>query len=146
RQKRWLETLDRRFFREQYDARRLLREIADEIREGHSLEDEAARVTIRLESTLHPSFAALLVRQATESFFRVCSAAPAQSSPVVLKKDSKVCSLLRLFGKPIDMAQADMGWLRQQLPREELELLRETGVDLLVPVTTEPQNTEMLLV
>ena len=44
KRKSWLEALDRRFFRDQYDARWLLREIAEEVRGARSLEEEAPRV------------------------------------------------------------------------------------------------------
>src|SRR5208283_443349 len=44
RRERWLGALDRRFFRERYDAHRLLRETAEDIRQGASLEEVAPSV------------------------------------------------------------------------------------------------------
>jgi hypothetical protein len=63
---KWLDALDRRFFREHYDARRLLREVVEEIHLAKTFEQEAPRVVTRIEAALHPEFAALLVREPRE--------------------------------------------------------------------------------
>jgi hypothetical protein len=142
----WLETLDRRFFREQYDARRLLCEVVEEVRVARSFEQEAPRVTTRIESALHPEFVALLVSEPQEKFYRILAASPERTGPPPLQKESKLLSLMRLLGKPLEVTQTGTGWLQQQLPHEETEYLRRGRIDLLVPVATDPQRTEVLLV
>jgi len=47
----WLEALDRRFFREQSDARRLLYDVVEEVHVARSFEQEAPQVTTRSESS-----------------------------------------------------------------------------------------------
>ena len=64
RQQRWLDALDRRFFRERYNAQRLLREVADDLLRAASLEPAAPSVLSRIEHAMHPQFVALLVRDA----------------------------------------------------------------------------------
>jgi hypothetical protein len=68
---------DRRFFREHYDARRLLREVVEEVRIAPSFaEEESPRVATRIEAARRPEFVALLVRQPRETFYRTLSAVP----------------------------------------------------------------------
>ena len=75
RRKQWLETLDRRFFRERYDAQRVLREVVREIRQARSFDRVAPRVVARIEAALHPEFAALMVREPRDlSYCRLASA------------------------------------------------------------------------
>lgn len=145
RQQNWLDALDRHFFREHYDARRLLREVVEEIHLAKTFDQEAPRVVTRIEAALHPEFAALLVREPRETSYRTHAAAPAGKNPPPLQKDSKLLALMRLLGKPLEVPQTESGWLQQQLPHEETDFLRQARIDLLVPVATDPQNTEAIL-
>jgi tRNA A-37 threonylcarbamoyl transferase component Bud32 len=141
----WLETLDRRFFRERYDARRILREIVEEVHPARSFEQEAPLVVARIEAALHPQFAALLVCEPREVSYHTLAAAPAGQGPQSLPKGSKLLALVRLLGKPLEVPQTESGWLHQQLPHEETEFLRCARIDLLVPVVVDPRHTEALI-
>jgi len=145
-QRHWLDALDRRFFRERYNAERLLRETVEEIRAATSLEQVAQRVVARIESSLHPEFAALLVRGPEETAYHTLAAAPAGFSPPLMPADSKLVGLLRLLGKPLQIAASDSGWLTQQLPHTDTEFLRQARIDLLVPVSLSTFSREALLV
>ena len=46
----------------------------------------------------------------------------------------------------MEVSQTGTGWLQQQLPHEETEFLRRGRIDLLVPVATDPERTEVFLV
>jgi eukaryotic-like serine/threonine-protein kinase len=144
RQRSWLESLDRRFFREQYDARRLLREVVEEVRATRSFEQEASSVVTRVEAALHPEFAALVACEPDDVFYRTIAAAPSEKIPP-LRKDGKLISLMRLLGKPLVVPQTESGWLQEQLPHEETEFLRRARIDLLIPIATDPQRTQALL-
>lgn len=146
RRQQWLDSLDRRFFREHHDARRLLREVVEEVRLAESLAEMAPRVVVRIEAALHPEFVALLVREPRETSYHTLAAAPSGQGPAPLPGESKLLALVRLLGKPLEVPQTESGWLRQQLPREETEFLRHARIDLLVPVATSPERTEALLV
>ena len=143
---KWLEALDRRFFREQYDARRLLCEVVEEVHQTRNFDQEAPRVVARIESALHSEFVALLVSESREKFYRSLAASPAGTGPPPLQKESKLLSLVRILGKPLEVPQTGTNWLQQQLPHEETEYLRRGRIDLLVPVATGPECTEVLLV
>jgi hypothetical protein len=146
RRQHWLDALDRRFFREQYDARRLLREVVEEVHLAKTFDQEAPLAVARIEAALHPEFAALLVREPDEVSYRTLAASPAGKNPPPLHKNSKLLALMRLLGKPLEVPQTESGWLQQQLPHEETEFLRQARIDLLVPVPTIAQSTEAILV
>lgn len=118
KRRNWLEALDRRFFRERYDARRLLCEVVEEVHVALSFGQEAPQVTARIESALHPEFVALLVSEPREKFYRSFAASPAGTGPPPLPRESKLLSLMRLLGKPLEVPQTGTSWLRQQLPHD----------------------------
>ena len=62
RRRRWLDALDRRFFRERYDARTLLHSVVEEVRRSGSLELAAPLVVKQIERALHPRFVTVLAR------------------------------------------------------------------------------------
>ena len=144
--RKWLESLDRRFFRERYDAQRLLREVVEDVRGAQSFERMAPGVVARIEAALHPEFAALLVREPREPAYRALAVTPAGRQFPALPAHSKLMALVRLLGKPLEMPHTDSGWLQQKLPHEETEFLRQARIDLLVPVAASPERTEALLV
>jgi len=141
----WLEALDRRFFRERYDAQLLLREVVEEVRQAHSFEQIAPRVVGRIETALHPGFVNLLVRGSHEPTYRSLAAAPPGHALPSLPAESKLMSLMRLLGKPVEAPQVSSGWLKEQLPHEETAFLREARIELLVPIATAGDPAEALL-
>ncbi len=140
----WIDAIDRRFFRERYNAQQILREVAEEVRQVPSLDVVASRVVGRLEAALHAEFAALLVRDPGEASYRSLASAPPGVAPPVLEADTKLIGLLRLLGKPLQVSTSDSGWL-QQLPHAETRFLRSARIDLLVPVSFSTTSREALL-
>ncbi len=145
RRKPWLEALDRRFFRERYNAQRLLRDVVGEIREARNLHRVLPRVVARIGSALHPEFVSLMVHEPGMPSYRSLASAPVGLAPPPLAADSKVVALMRVLGKPLETLLADSGWLDRRLPREEVDLLRSSRIDLLVPVATAAGCPEALL-
>ncbi len=146
RRRPWLESLDRRFFRERYNAQRLLREVADEIRGVGPLESAAPRVVARIESALHPEFVSLMLRQPDEPSYRLLASAPAGQALPPFPAESKIVALARVLGKPVETLLADSGWLNRRLPPEEIDAVRRARIDLLVPVPSTPGGPDALLV
>ena len=142
----WLEALDRRFFRERYDAQRLLREVVEEVREERSFERVAPHVVARIEAALHSEFAGLLVREPGEPNYRSLAMAPAGRALPVLPAESKLMSLVRLLGRPLEMPQTGSSWIGKQLPHEETEFLRRAQIELLVPISAAADRREAMLV
>jgi hypothetical protein len=139
---RWLEHLDRHFFRERYDAERLLRDVVRQVHEAATFEQAARRVIARIESALHPEFVALLLRDSPLTGYRMPAAAPASLAPLPMAPDSKLMALLRLLGRPLELSLTTSGWLVQQLPHHEVESIRQAHLDLLVPIPTAPGRAE----
>ena len=145
RRRSWLEAIDRRFFREHYDAQRLLREVVEEVRGAASFERVAPRVGARIEAALHPEFVALLVRDPREPMYRTIAAAPVGQAPPSLIAESKLVSLMRVLGKPLDISSAESSWLSQQLPHQEADFVRQARIDLLIPIAMSLERKEALL-
>lgn len=145
RRKPWLEALDRRFFRERYNAQRLLRDVVEEIRGAKDLHRVSPRVVARFESALHPEFVSLMVREPGMPSYESWASAPASQAPPPLAADSKIVAMARVLGKPLEVL-ADSGWLEQPLPHAERDFFRRARIDLLVPIAIPPGHMEALLV
>lgn len=145
RRREWQEKLDRRFFREQYNAQQILREIAEEIRQSSSLQQAAPRVVARVESALHAEFAALLVHDPGTAEYRCLASAPAGLAPAALGAGSKLVGLVRVLAKPLRVSLTDTTGLVQELPKSDTEFLRQSRIDLLVPVAVAGGGREAML-
>ena len=143
--RRWGEAIDRRFFREHYDARRLLRGIAEEARQAGSFSRAAQGIVTRIERALHPQFAALMQRLPDETAFRTLASAPAGQAPPVLPSESRWIESLRALGKPMGVMPGDTNRLRQQLPDQEIEFVHRSRIELFVPIAMSPGHDEALL-
>jgi hypothetical protein len=143
RQKTWLAALERRFFREQYDARQILGAVVDEVRRGDRFEAVAPNVISRVERALHPEFAALVLREPGAGEYRVV--ASTGTSPPPLPGASKLVSLVRLLGKPVEVAPGESGWITRQLPPDESDFVRRARIEWLFPICLGEEKTEALL-
>ena len=143
--RRWLDAIDRRFFRERYDAQRLMLKVMEEVRHAPGLQSVAPQVVAQIEAALHPEYVALLVREAGDPLYRTLASVPAGGIPLSLSGTSKVAALVRLLGKPLEVGSGQSGWIRQQLPADEAELVLNARAGLLVPVATAPAGPEVLL-
>ena len=143
---KWLSALDRRFFRDKYDAQQLFREIVEEIRRAESLEEVAPRVVGRVAEALHTQGCGLLVRKPGESAYRIVAAAPPGSLSTDLPATNRLIPLVRMLECPVPITQAGTGWLGQQLPQVDKEFLQKARIEMLVPVALKEGSTEALLV
>jgi len=143
---KWLSALDRRFFRDKYDAQQLFREIVDDIRRADSVEEVAPRVVGRVADALHTQGCGLLVRRPGESVYHIVAAAPAGSLSTDLPATNKLIPLVRMLECPVPITQAGTGWLGQQLPQVDKDFLQKAHIELLVPVALKEGSTEALLV
>jgi tRNA A-37 threonylcarbamoyl transferase component Bud32 len=144
RRHRWLDAVDRRFFRERYDARRLLQQVVEDIRHAGSLERVGPRVVARIEAALHPEFAALLWHEEHDETFRALASAPTEAPVSPLSVQGKLMALLRALAKPIEVSSGVTSWAHD-LPPDETAQLRQTRIDLLVPVAVGTGAVEVIL-
>jgi hypothetical protein len=143
---KWLAALDRRFFRERYDAQRLLREVLEGVHGAANVDGVAVTVTAKIEAALHPEYVTLLSREAGEPVYRPVAFAPASAAPLRIEADAKLIGILRLLDKPLEIASGESSWLRNQLPPSESQWLRTARVDLIMPVALSSGQRELLLV
>jgi eukaryotic-like serine/threonine-protein kinase len=146
KQSQWMEVLDRRFYREHYNAQHLLLQTVDEIRASSNLAEVAPKAVARIEQALHPEFVSILMREATEPTYRCIASAPPDVYPRGLSAEGKLMSAFRLFAKPLQISLAESGWLKQQLPSEDTNFLRDARIDLMVPIAIAPHGREALMV
>jgi serine/threonine-protein kinase len=138
--------LDRRFFRDKYDAQQLFREIVEDIRRAESVEEVAQQVVGRVAEALHTQGCGLLVRKPGESLYRIVAAAPPGSLSTDLPATNKLIPLVRVLECPVPITQAGTGWVGQQLPQVDKDFLQKAHIELLVPVALKEGSTEALLV
>ncbi len=126
---RALSALDRRFFREQYDARRILNDLVDRCGKSSTIDDLISLVCGEIDRALHLDDITLLVATADGSMLR---GADARIRP--LSMSSGLAFLAEGDSAPfaVDLARADS--MLRRLPAEERAWLADSGFALLVPL------------
>lgn len=135
RREAWLRSIDRRFFRDRYDAQRLLTSIADQVARASSVEAIAPVIAHQIDEALHPTFVTVLRHIPAQSIFAGGSGHVAETTPSQLPSSLTVIAVLTLLRKPLALSLGDTAWVRHQLPLEERALLVKQGIELLVPVS-----------
>ncbi len=134
RRQRWLDALDRRFFRERYDAQRLLHAVVEDVRHSPGLAEAAPLVVDQIARALHPRFVTLLAQETEGEPYEVVAAAPPSVGPVDLAASSKLVALARLLGEPLDLSAAGDGWLASRLSPVETAVVERLGLEMVVPI------------
>jgi hypothetical protein len=129
---RWLTALDRRFFREQYNAQQVLGVTVREVRAARTEEEVAPRIVTQIDLALHPAAVGIFHVHGAEPAYRVL-ASSGMAAPV-LPAGARMCRILQALGKPLEIG--DRSSLRKGLPESELEFLRCANVEWLFPVST----------
>lgn len=124
---RVLEAVDRRFFREQYDSRRILRDLVGGLRQVAGLRELESLVTSEIDRALHTHAAALLVLNARGDHF----VSRLHRSPP-LAVNARLAASLKESGEPLhlNVGGSDL----PALPEAEHAWLIEGGFTLLVPL------------
>ena len=142
RRSTWLEALDRRLFRERYDACQLLRAVASQTRTTKDLRAAAEFMVAQVESALHPEWLAIYHCLAADEQFGIL-AAHGDVAPSWLRRAS-LMDFVRTLKKPLDIDLEPGSWLREHLPEGELEMLRGAAVSLVVPVRVNLSGPEIV--
>ena len=142
----WMASLDRRFFRERYDAHQILRQVVEDVRATARLHTVAPVVVSRMSAAFHSTFVALLVCEPHQRDFHVMAVAPGTTDVPRLTRDSKLVGLVRVLGKPIDFSSSP-DLFDDELPTEDAAAGRATRVDLVAPIVTAaaPQREALLV-
>ena len=129
RARQWL---DQRFFREEYDARKILLSLASRVRFETDPADLATMVVNQLDEALHPLMTAILVSGIDEGRLSPVTVLHGSAEPLPL--EGGLVSMLRWSDEPLEIVLSDPRSPARRLPPEEREWLECTGAVLLVPV------------
>ena len=132
RARRWL---DERFFREEYDARKILLSLASRVRFETNPADLASLVVTQIDEALHPETVAVLVSGVEEG--RLTPVNVLRGSVESLPLDGGLVAMLRWSDEPLEIFSQDPRSPARRLPPEEQEWLECTNVALLVPVVSQ---------
>lgn len=144
--KRLLEWLDRKFFREQYDARRLLLQVVSMIRGGSDMFALSRAALDEIDRALHPQHIALWQldpegEALRRGFFRGSAPADATALPAT----STLALLLSNTDEPLDVHSRQTKVLLARLPEEDRDWLTRNDAHLLVPLLIERHVAGLLL-
>jgi predicted Ser/Thr protein kinase len=129
-----LESLDRRFFREQYDARRLLLHVVSIIRGGSDMLALSRAALDEIDRALHPKHISLWQLDpdgaALHRGFSTGESVDAEPLPA----SGTLATLLSTDDEPLDVHSRHTRALLQRLPANERAWLNATAVHLIVPL------------
>ena len=135
RARRWL---DERFFRQEYDARKILVSLASRVRFEKDPSDLAAMIVTQIDEALRPEPLAVLVSGIDEGHLTPIAVLHGGIEPLPL--DSGIVSMLRWSDEPLEVFKQDPRSPVRRLPGEEQEWLARTGAVLLVPILAEDKS------
>jgi eukaryotic-like serine/threonine-protein kinase len=137
RREHWLRSIDRRFFRDRYDAQRLLSNIAGQISRAATIDAIAPSMLLQISEALHPEFVDV-VRHAPggSEFVPIAATSAPEATSQSLPASLSVIGVLSVLGKPLALSLGDTAWVRHQLPLDERALLLARGIELLVPISS----------
>ena len=124
--------LDRRFFREQYDARQVLLSLAGRIPHETDPNELTALVLQQVDTALHPRLAAVLVSGLEEG--QLTPVAVLHGTADALPASGGLATMLRWSDEPLEVILTDPRSPARRLPSSEQQWLQGTGVELLVPM------------
>ena len=135
RARQWL---DQRFFREEYDARKILLSLASRVRFETDPADLATMVVNQLDEALHPLMTAILVSGIDEGQLSPVTVLHGSAEPLPL--EGGLVSMLRWSDEPLEIVLSDPRSPARRLPADEREWLECTGAVLLVPVVGQDRS------
>jgi hypothetical protein len=127
--------LDQRFFRDEYDARKILLSLANRVRFETDPSELASLVVTQIDEALHPESVAILVSGIEEGWLTPVTVLHGSAESLPL--DGGVVAVLRWSDEPLEIFLDDPRSPVRRLPPDEQEWLECTGASLLVPVLGE---------
>jgi hypothetical protein len=139
-----LDFLDRRLFRDRYNACMVLRAVVSTVRGAGALGDVATPIVEQIETALHPYWVALFVRAQDDEFFHAVAGTPAPVAPWPAR--TRLVDFVRALQRPLDVDVPEADWVVDRLPDAEVDALGDTGAHLFVPVVMSASGPEAMLV
>jgi tRNA A-37 threonylcarbamoyl transferase component Bud32 len=135
--------LDRRFFREAYDAQKILLSLASKIPYETDPNELTSLVLGQIDRALHPEMVAIMVSGVETGHLTPVSVLHGSADSLPL--DGGLVSMLRWSEEALDIDLKDSKSPTRRLPASEREWLDCTGASLIVPVSTPSGNTRSLV-
>lgn len=125
--------VDRKFFREAYNAEQILSDLSEEVRTMVETEPLLEKVSTRISESLHVPQVALLLKNGAA--FQPAHALGYETlPPVVLPEDAKTVEKLKKNETLVIYQDDEDSWINEEIETEEREKLRELNSQLLLPV------------
>ena len=129
--------LDRRFFRDEYDAREILMSLAGRVHYEADPRDLVAMVVSQIDSALHPENVAMFASDSPtgsnpDGAFAPVATLRVEATP--LRADSGVITLLRWSDKPLEVFLDDEQSPVARVPPADRKWLADMNAALLVPI------------
>ncbi len=125
-----LRALDRRFFRDQFDTRRILSALASSIHQARDAGEWAGLLVGEIDRALHLHTQDVLLLERSRGEFRSVLAASVRRLP----GDSPLAELVVASPAPLVLDLARLPSLVDDLRQEDLQWLADGGFEVLVPV------------
>jgi eukaryotic-like serine/threonine-protein kinase len=129
RARQWL---DQRFFREEYDARKILVSLAGRVRFETDPADLASLVVEQIDQALHPEITSMLASGIEDGRLVPVTTRNGTVEPVAL--EGGLVTMLRWSDDPLEIFLDDPRSPARRLPPAEIAWLEKTGASVLVPV------------
>ena len=131
---RLLEALDRRYFREAYDGRRVLRELTEAVRKTTDIRDLARLLVEQVDKALHVESVVIMTATPEQPGLLRAAASRGVAEPESITAAAQFVSLLAGSSDPLPVDMAGPSSLISRLPEREREWLASVGASLLVPL------------
>jgi hypothetical protein len=143
RRQQWLAALDRRFFRDKYDAQQLFRDIVEKIRAARTIDQVSPLVVERITDALHTKYCAIILRNTGEAYYQVLALSPHKPLPQL---DNGLMDVLHSRRGRLPAGTAKRLGLSKDSAEVLDNFLIEADADLLVPVSVQEGIKEAFLV
>ncbi|HSN89110.1 MAG TPA: serine/threonine-protein kinase, partial [Thermoanaerobaculia bacterium] len=124
-----LDSIDRQFFREQYDARRILTLLVERIRATNGVDDLSLLITREVDLALHPEGVSLLAFEPRSGVL-----ADPRNRSRRLDISSDLANLIAGASDPLTVDLEDARSPLAKLPEKERHWLVDSGYRLIVPI------------
>ncbi len=135
--------LDRRFFREEYDAQKILLSLASRIPYETDPNELTSLVLSQIDQALHPELIAVMVTGIEEGHLTPVSVLHGSADSLPL--DGGLVAMLRWSQEPLDIDLKDPKSPTRRLPAAEREWLECTNTAFIVPVSTPSGDSRALV-
>ena len=131
---RLLAALDRRYFREAYDARRVLRELTDAVRKTPDIAELSRLLVEQVDQALHLESVVVMAASPEQPGLLRAASSRGVADPEPVTTSTQFVSLLAGSSDPLPIDATGPGSLLARLPDREKEWLRTASASLLVPL------------